>query len=256
MTTAHPLIEVELDPENPAQYFACCGLFELAAMFGEVVESAFDYDSNRPRKARFSLIDSALSLSELMRKLKGAQASTLADSGEAPVTLHFVGGATFTLDWWLEADRSGKSRFKLWAGQQTTLKSLVQPMLANLSEEADGSLFTTSKIPMSGRFGLDPRSAWNTLDFGSSVNEQGLDAYTFPAVEMLAAVGLQGFRPKSGADRNTHSYRLWRNVLPLAVARAVVSDAFAVSGQTFSFTVEKRSGAYSCFAFAHPTQGA
>lgn len=249
-------IKVELDPENPAQFFACCGLFELAAMFGEGVEAAFDYDQTQPRKARFQLINSTKYLSDLIKNLKTVEATVLEDSGEAPVILKFTGGAVLILDWWLEADRSGKSRFKLWAGQQTTLKSLTQPMLSKLPDNADALLFTTSREPMSGRFGLDPRSAWNTLDFGSSVNEQGRDAYTFPAAEMLAAIGLQGFRPKAGENRNNYAYRLWQKPLPLVVARAVVADAIPVAGQTFSFTVEKRSGAYSSFAFANPTQGA
>lgn len=256
MTNPATSIEIELDPQNPAQFFACCGMFELAVMFGSGVEAAFVYDPTQPRRACFQLINSPEPLGGLMRILKNAQATAPEDSGEAPVTLHFAGGAVLTLDWWLEADRSGKSRFKLWAGQQTTLKSLVQPMLEKLPDEADAFLFTTSKEPMSGRFGLDPRSAWNTLDFGSSVNEQGRDAYTFPAAEMLAAIGLQGFRPKSGDNRNTYAYRLWHKPLPLVVARAVVADAIPLAGQTFSFTVEKRSGAYSCFAFANPTQGA
>lgn len=256
MTQPATSIEIELDPQNPAQFFACCGVFELAAMFGAGVEAAFVYDPTKPRRAYFQLINSPEPLGGLMRNLKNAQATAPEDSGEAPVTLHFAGRAVLTLDWWLEADRSGKSRFKLWAGQQTTLKSLVQPMLEKLPDEADALLLTTSKEPMSGRFGLDPRSAWNTLDFGSSVNEQGRDAYTFPAAEMLAAIGLQGFRPKSGANRNIYAYRLWHKPLPLVVARAVVADTIPVAGQTFSFTVEKRSGAYSCFAFANLTQGA
>lgn len=253
--TTYP-IEIELDPQNPAQFFACCGVFELAAMYGENVEAAFDYDPTLPRKAHFRLVNSTKPMSDLIKNLKTVKANAQEVSGEAPVTLHFADGAVLILDWWLKPDRSDKSNIKLWAGQQTTLKSLVQPMLAKLPDETDAFLFTTRKEPMSGRFGLDPRSAWNTLDFGSSVNEQGRDAYTFPAAEMLAAIGLQGFRPKAGANRNTYAYRLWHKPLPLVVARAVVASAIPVAGQTFSFTVEKRSGAFSCFTFANPTQGA
>lgn len=255
MTKAQPLIEVELDPENPAQFFACCGLFELAAMFGVGVEAAFDYAPSQPRNACFRLIDSALSLNELMTKLKEAKASTLEDSGEAPVTLHFSGGATFTLDWWLLPDRSEKSPIKLWAGRQQTLRDLVEPMLKTIGNDLDKSILDQN-VPMKGRFGFDPRSSWNTRDFGSSPDAQNARVLTYSITEILAAIGLQGFRANSGNVRKKFAYRLWRDFVPLSVARAAAAGVTPISGQTFSFTVEKRSGAYSCFAFAHPTQGA
>ncbi len=250
-------IELHLDPENPAQFFACCGLFELAALFGqeitEGVEAVFEYDRHRPRRALFRLHHSPKELNDLIRLLKTSKPNATEKSGEAPVTLKFTDAIDLTLDWWLEPDRSRKSRLKLWAGQQTSL-SLVTTMLAALPDEAAADLFDANKIPMSGRFGLDPRSAWNALDFGSSINEQGRDAYTYPATEILAACGLQGFRPRSGENRNTYGYRLWTTPLPLVVARAAVQGALSVPGQDFAFPIEKRSGAYSYFAFAHPTK--
>lgn len=252
-------IDLHLDPENPAQFFACCGVLELAAIFSEPnghgVEAVFEYDRRQPRRALFRLYHSAKPLTELIAILKAAKATAPEQSGEAPVTLRLADAVDMTLDWWLEPDRSRKSRLKLWAGQQTSL-TLVTTMLAALPDEADANLFLANKVPMSGRFGLDPRSAWNTLDFGSSVNEQGRDAYTFPAAETLAAIGLQGFRPQSGESRTSYSYRIWSTLLPPVVARAAVQAAIPIPGQGFVFSIEKRSGAYSCFAYAQPTQGA
>lgn len=251
-------IELEVDPENPAQFFACCGVFELAALLGDrqgpTAEAAFEYDPHRPRCARFRVWNASHGLPELLQALKVAQVEAPEASGEASVTLRLADAIALTLDWWLLPDRSQKSRLKLWAGQQTT-QSLVATMLAALPDEADAAVFETNKVPMSGRFGLDPRSAWNTLDFGSSVNEQGRDAYTFPAAETLAAVGLQGFRPHRTEDRSAFGYRLWTVPLSPVAARAAVQGAMPVAGRSFRFPIEKRSGAYSCFAYAHPTQG-
>lgn len=253
------LIELSLDPENPAQFFACCGIFELASLFcgsnAKGVEAAFDYDRLQPQHALFRLHHSPKGLSELVQLLKAAQPSAPERSGEAPVTLRLAELVDFNLDWWLEPDRFSKSRFKLWAGQQTSL-TLVATMLGALPDGADANMLETNKVPMSGRFGLDPRSAWNALDFGSSVNEQKRDAYTFPLTETLAAVGLQGFRPKrNGGTRNSYSYRLWTSPLPPVVARAATQGAMPVSGQGFTFSIEKRSGAYSYFTYAQPIQG-
>jgi len=150
----------------------------------------------------------------------------------------------------MKPERNIKSSFKLWAGQQKTIK-LIEDMLT-----ADwGSLDHTvleHRLPMSGRFGLDPRSAWNTLDFGSSPNTQNREAYTYPATEMLAAVGLQGFRPRATGNRS-FSYRFWDKPLSLIAARAAISGALPTIGSTgFAFKVKNRSGSYSNFTFAQP----
>ncbi|MDX9785158.1 MAG: hypothetical protein RBT11_00125 [Desulfobacterales bacterium] len=254
MTNSQPSIHLDLNPQNPAQFFACCGVFELAAMFANDASASFHYDLFQPYKADFELSYASKTLCEIVTLVKQATPTAIEESGEAPVTLNLSTESSLLLDWWLKPDRSGKSRFKLWAGNQTTA-GLVRTMLAALPDDADNTLFSANKKPMSGRFGLDPRSAWNTLDFGSSVNEQGRDAYTFPAAEMLSAIGLQGFRPRRHHVRTRYKYYLWSKPLHVAAARAAVAGALPIAGQLFSFTVEKRSGAYSCFSFAKPIQG-
>lgn len=251
MNITQDIVRIELDPQNPAQFFACCGVFEIAALHGERATASFLYDWQYPRQADFVLAHSSMTLGEIVGIVQNSAVSTPEESGEAPVLLQFASKNSLLLNWWLEHDQSGKSRLKLWAGQQTTI-NLVKSMLAVLPDEADSAIFNTNKRPMSGRFGLDPRSAWNTLDFGSSINEQGRDAYTFPATEMLAAIGLQGFRPRNGMKQNTFSYHLWSLPLPIVAARAAVAGALPVAGQSFGFTKEKRSGAYACFSFANP----
>jgi len=254
MTGRQQPIKLELDPQNPAQFFACCGVFELAAMFSTDVVADFAYDPRQPRKASFRLANSSKKLSELLQAVKNCTVTAPEESGEAPVTLRFSDGASLTLDWWLLPDRSGKSRFKLWAGQQTT-SNLAIKMKGALAVTDDATLFSSNKVPMKGPFGLDPRSTWNTLDFGYSANEQGQDTYIFPAVEMLAAIGLQCFRPKNGETRNIFSYRLWRLPISLASARAVAAGTIPTFGQTLSFAVENRSGSVFFFTFANPNQG-
>ena len=62
---------------------------------------------------------------------------------------------------------------------------------------ADKTLFTNT-VGMTGRFGFDPRSSWDTLNTGYSPNDQGEEVDSYPATELLAAIGLQTFPPLAG----------------------------------------------------------
>lgn len=253
MNELHQIVEVEIDPLNPAQVFACCGILELLAARNPAVTACFKRHPTQYRRASFELYGvTSLGLKETLKALKRAQITTTEGfaPGEAPVELDVPNIYKMTLDWWLVPERTAKSRLKLWAGQQSTIK-LVQDMLGVDWGDLDKN-FLMYRLPMSGRFGLDPRSAWNTLDFGSSPNTQNTEVFTYPAAEMLAAVGLQGFRPRA-SRKQEFIYRLWERPLPVLSARAAVSGALPDGiHQAFSFQVEKRSGSYSCFAFAQP----
>lgn len=253
MNDISTFVQIEIDPLNPAHVFACCGLLELMTVMNSMALASFKYDTRRFRNASFRL-DGAnkAAFSDILtafKKTKPVATNGFSD-GEAPVILDIPGICKLTLDWWMVPERNKKSSFKLWAGQQTTIK-LVQDML-----EADWGCLDQGvleyRLPMSGRFGLDPRSAWNALDFGSSPNTQNREAYTYPVTEMLAAVGLQGFRPRSTGNRG-FSYRLWNQPLSLVAARAAVSGALPTAGNSvFAFKVKNRSGSYSSFTFAQP----
>jgi CRISPR-associated protein Csx14 len=245
-------LRFEIDPLNPAQFFACCGILELLSAKAPDVSANFTLEENQLRRASFILTGSdGTALADTLAALKNAKAVSENgfNGGEAPVTLEIPETSKLTLDWWLVPERKYKSSFKLWAGQQTTLK-LVRDML-----DADwgdlGNDVLSFRLPMSGRFGLDPRSAWNALDFGSSPNTQNRDAFTYPVAEMLAAVGLQGFRP-TAKGRRSFSYCLWELPLPLVPARAAAAGALSCGSREYAFNVEKRSGSYSCFTFAQP----
>lgn len=258
MSDALPSVTIRLDPLNPAQFFACCGLLELLSARNKNTLACFGHNPQQSRRASFTLhsID-ASQLSAAMSALKEAKITASADfaGGEAPVQITIRDVGTIVLDWWLSLERDEKSDLKLWAGNQTTQK-LVQDML---TAEWGGDMTAAFeyRLPMSGRFGLDPRSAWNTLDFGCSLNEEvkrrdGKNAYTYPATEMLAAIGLQGFRP-SQQTRKGFLYSLWSSPLPLVVARAAAAGALPTTANyEFEFEVAKRSGSYSYFTFAEP----
>ncbi|HEX7551266.1 MAG TPA: hypothetical protein VF579_11905 [Candidatus Methylomirabilis sp.] len=246
---------ITLDPLNPAQFLACCGLFELLGRQRPDVPTQFQYDPFTPSRATFAV--SGMDMGEVLAGLaavKTARVNAVPDfsGGEAPVRMVLADGGSIELDWWLVPTRTDKSPFKLWAGQQTTTK-LVQDMRDALPDALDERLLDF-RSPMSGRFGFDPRSAWTALDFGSSPNTQGRDAYTYPVTELLAAVGLQGFRLRQ-IGRREYAYWLWTVPLPLVAARAAGGGALAEArGPAFRFEIVKRNKSYSAFTYGQPLQ--
>jgi CRISPR-associated protein Csx14 len=151
-------VRIEIDPLNPAQFFACCGILELLSERSPDVLARFAYQENQFRKVTFVLSGvGEVALTGMLTALRNSKAisTTGFNGGEAPVALEIPGTCNLTLDWWLVPERNIKSKFKLWAGQQTTLK-LVQDMLGadwgNLGNDV-----LAFRLPMSGRFGLDPR---------------------------------------------------------------------------------------------------
>lgn len=248
-------VRFELDPLDPAQCFACCGLFELAAMRQRDVLSRFVGDF-RSRRIELELTGLGVAeVAEIIAALKQADASAVEGfaAGEAPVRIVIPGLGSITLDWWLLPDRSQKSNFKLWAGKQTTLNSLIIPMLREIPLDVSCG-FLYAKNPMSGRFGIDPRSSWNSLDFGSSPDSQGIDVYTYIATELLAAIGLQGFRPRA-LGRKGFAYNLWQQNLDLPIARCAISGVLPeLNFFRYRFSISKRSNSYSAFDFSQPSE--
>lgn len=245
MNTRNPSFSVPVDVTNPGQFFACCGLLELAYRLWRDAEGWFEQDvfhlyvpkeSNNPRNT----IVSELCNSELESD------ETLADSKIAAVLLRSF---SFTVDWWIDM-KGNKTPLKLWAGRQTSKQIIetLQSAIKNIETLSTEELFQVA-CPLTRRFGVDPRAAWNALDVGFSPNEQSMKVATFPAVELLAAVGLQGFRPAK-INRERFHYATWSIPLPAVVARVaslgILPEQYV---QKYRFGIAQR-GSYKGFDYA------
>jgi CRISPR-associated protein Csx14 len=247
-------LRISLDPLNPGQFFACCGLFELIHLEERGALARFDVDASRPRTAEF-LVETSLDLKTMLGRLRTAKAEFPDGKIEAAIRPAAIpyNGCALTLDWWLDEFREKAVNLKCWAGQVTT-GNLFSELLPLLGEEGSGLDLFTRPAMTKAKFGVDPRSAWNTLDFGFSPNEQGKDAATFPAVEILAAIGLQDFRPKVERRKGIF-YSLWQNPLPAPVARLAFRSPWpGLSYRGFSFEIAKRGQSYKYFTFAKETE--
>src|SRR5262249_50899820 len=143
-----------------------------------------------------------------------------------------------------------------WSGQQTSLQIwlALQEALAEQLNVIDSDQFEglfSHRVMLSGRFGFDPGAAWNALDVGFSPNEQKLQVASSPSVELLAAVGIQRFRPSMADDRQSFVYATWGRPLAPSVAAAAASGMITVPPtQCFCGRVVSR-GSYA--ALGHST---
>jgi hypothetical protein len=240
-----PTITVNVDVTNPGQFFACCGLLELAGRLWPGAEGWF-------RENRFFVACGgtlAELLSTLVRDLPKEITRLQCNGLEikpiiAALTFSFDGGTTevITLDAWtkIQSIRGTTSvianrPWNLWSGQQTSfgiwraLRDVLASQLSKMNSNDLQDIFN-QRLFQKGRFGFDSGPAWNALDAGFSPNEQDMMVDSSAAVELLAAVGLQRFRPIVSDDFESFTYATWTRPLDPSIAAAAMCGA--VSGQT------------------------
>jgi len=272
MTRPEPNITVKVDVTNPGQFFACCGLLELADRLwpGAEVIGAFTpprFDRSQFRIWSKRAIDTQTIVAALCRSKRLAvkpfqpvkkDGKLVKDISKiTPIELRLAidncmanEPISVRLSWWLD-ELAGEQRdhFKLWSAHVSS-EGLIADMVNAIQLERlnDDNVFEHS-APMSRRIGLDVRSSWNRLDEGFSPNNQGLKVETYPATELLAAIGLQHFVPVEG---DGYAYLCWTERLPAVVARAAVCGCVEVpSAPWYRIQVEAR-GKFKYFTKASP----
>lgn len=264
MTPLDPTVCVRVDLRNPGQFLACCGLLELADRLWGGAEGWFD------RTGTFRVAPLLPEREGQRRDLIGLLETLLAAPFEAVLSVRNLSVpaiiaplrlelGTHPDDWlWLSfwmrlrADRNEVlpigTRWQLWAGQQTPLRlwrDLREALIGLLPRiVAEPERVFAHRRPGGGRFGYDPGPAWNALDAGFSPNEQKMEVASSPAVEMLAAVGLQRFRPEVSGEG--FLYAPWSQRLAPACAALVATSAGAYRAQIVS------RGQYGALSMAIP----
>lgn len=254
MTQVESNIVLDVDLCNPGQFFACCGVLELASRLWPESEGWF-----RGEEFHVAMHVEAKEapLVTIVRRIREADPLVApapdADAFDEKIAPLMLRPFDVRLDWWLRPGGVAEADavFKLWSGQQkpSRIFSDLHQCVRRMPAEAGRDLLSTRE-PMTGRFGFDPGAAWEALDVGFSPNEQGFAVLTAPATEILAAVGLQGFRPLREALRAL-GYAVWAVPLPVAAARAAASGA--LGGRCFRFSVVNR-GKYKAFGFAEEAE--
>lgn len=259
MSNAATEIGIPVDLPNPGQFFACCGLLELAARLwpGAVVCGQFE-----PRRFVLKATGVDLSLPTLLGEFARADFVQLDPRDKTASRLHILSPFNLRLDWWRKpeggVDLGGDGHLKTWAGRQhgPTIFRLMKQAAGNatlLGSPLDYSegLFDsrggkTNKKTISP-FYFDSRREGTSLDVGFSPDEQNMSVEAYPAVESLALVGLQRFRPYTddGTQPRSFVYTAWAEPLPATTASATVCGTVGVrSCGRFRFTKPSRGGEY------------
>ncbi|XZE22237.1 hypothetical protein SH449x_002156 [Pirellulaceae bacterium SH449] len=272
MKTATPSFSVNVDPTNPGQFFACCGMLELADRLWPGAEGWFAQAGREfcigcegTLKGVLNFLVETPPREVLRIKTNNLEVRPIV----APLAFSFDGGKTegLVLDAWTRvvirkgaAQVEGQPPWNFWSGQQTSLgiwNGLRAALVKQLKSITSSTDPFSDRLFQGGRFGFDCGPAWNALDVGFSPNEQGMEVESSPLVELLAAVGVQRFRPVMNDDRDGFDYFTWHYPFSPNVAAAAMAGAIReLTTQRFRVSVISR-GQYAALskAFSLQTSG-
>lgn len=110
----------------------------------------------------------------------------------------------------------------------------------------------TRRLFQKGRYGFDPGPAWNALDVGFSPNEQGIEVESSAVVELLAAIGIQRFRPVMNDRKDGFDYFTWHRAYAPAIAAAAMAGQIK-DRQSLRFRTSVISrGQYAALSLSFP----
>jgi len=254
---------VRVDVLNPGQFFACCGLLELAHRLWPGAEGWFE--SERFHIAAPNADDDAFAV--LLRQLCDADLCSDGDDDDPKISPLRLGKPfELRLDWWQDDDGVG-GMLKTWAGQQSVLR-IADAMKNAIAPEPDERILDHSRVVTAPAnrskvvepFYFDARRFAHPLDIGFSLDVQDAETAAYPAVELLCLIGLQRFRPRPERnDKRTFIYSVWLTPLPPCVASAAACDGIPADQQfqRFRFRLLFRDDQkrYKAFGFATPMGG-
>lgn len=221
MNTPQSSFSVNVDVTNPGQFFACCGLLELAHRLWPGAEGWFGEGSfSLATLGKQNILPMDL-LDLLIRCDVDLASERASDPKTAPLELGPP--ISMRLDWWLKDD--GKPNlFKTWAANASAQQMFCKwrrPLKENLATfAADTEHLLAVTTRQQGSYGFDSELGWDALNVGFSLNEHaGLKQLpTHPAVELLGAIGLQRFFPVFKEKEQVVEYVTWRAPLNASVA--------------------------------------
>ncbi len=290
MSSPTPTITIPVDVTNPGQFFACCGLLELADRLWPEAEGWFAdeiFCLIGTQWMNFTgLMDSIVqarvlntmtpvqvarleALSSMTRKdrekspnLEGEKKVLEALRREAPIVLD--GKAHLRIDWFGD-DSAGGARFKTWAGQQSVL-NITQAMhtgLASIPDLCESTVWSNARaIGVPFNFDSDLGGQGSALDIGFSFDPLAgneatrIEGSCKPALELLCFVGLQRFRPREVKGENRFVYTAWNQPLPPSVAAAAACQSIQLSAaRSYEFRLLYRTKYLKSFLPAQPFQG-
>jgi CRISPR-associated protein Csb3 len=256
-TTSEAAIHVSVDPTNPGQFFACCGLLELADRLWEGAEGWFEagrfcFKTNGTGASLPTLLNAVKEIC-LAEDESGTEAEENEEDAESDgkertsSSLRIVSPVALFLDWWV--DKSVKT----WAGSMNERKiflamcGAIDPQNTDPFNQCEVVLDSIAPAePASGNqkkqlkkrepFYFDARRGASALsiDIGFSADSLKVSTVAYPVVEAMAFIGLQRCRPKPTDAPRVFDYFVWSTPLPVSVAPLAVCGLIG-KGDGFRF---------------------
>ncbi len=224
------------NPANPGHYFACCGLFELAARLSPSALAWFAQDSDTG-KWQFHLAKT-LPLAALLGEITAAEITALDSDDRTASPLQIGIPFNVRLDWWKTAARD-TTALKVWAGTMECPR-IARAMQDSVKTAAGAAHFVSEELLFNTRIAYDTENPTNKVepfyfdanrgpnahsrDVGFATNDLKLETLAAPAVELFTLVGLQRVipAPVPRMPRN-FDYRLWARPLPVSLLPTAVN---------------------------------
>lgn len=226
-------IRINVDPTNPGQFFACCGVLELADRLWQGAEGWF--------VGREFCITANGDLTNLVRAISNTELVQLdsEDDTSSPIEIRSP-FRTLRLDWWHD-ERAGVKELKVWAGTMESVR-IARAMLQAMRDEKFRSpdLFNVGLIAYAPDnpekkvepYYFDARRGPNahSRDVGFSPNDLQMTTTAFPAVELLCLVGLQRCLPAKTKQPRVYDYFTWAQPISPPLLPAVGGGEVTLPG--------------------------
>ncbi len=220
MTEPAHTIRIRVDVTNPGQFFACCGLLELAARLTPNALGCFE--------PGWFVISEGPTLEVLVKRIVAAELKQLDPNDRTASPIQISEPFGLRLDWWKSGDKTS-SDLKVWAGTMESFRIARAMQHAMRAPE-----FTTFDILNVGMVAFDPDDSEKKVepfyfdarrgpnahsrDVGFAPNDLGMTTIASPAVELLCLIGLQRVRPVTTGKPRIFDYHTWSVPLPPALA--------------------------------------
>lgn len=253
MKSASASFSVNVDPTNPGQFFACCGMLELADRLWPGAEGWFERDGRK-----FHLACGEHTLAELLHAIGNIRLqSSLGDDGlkrlgtllsaakdslsnqdrndkERLQKLWRVERVSLSspfnmaLDWWWD-EASGVTLLKTWAAKQLVLE-IARPLVMAIRDidwsqrGIENCLSTTARIAgLPFYFDAENNTQNTPRDFGVATADVKLAPNDRPLIETLTFIALQRYRPSRSQSPDLIQYATWQTPLTPCVAAAIAT---------------------------------
>jgi hypothetical protein len=233
MSNREPTIRVNVDVTNPGQFFACCGLLELADRLWDGAEGWFE--------GRAFWIAANSNLSDLIRAVSTAELIQVDpdDNTSSAIRIEKPFRA-IQLDWWQD-DRAGGKQLKVWAGTMESVR-IARAMQQAIRDDR----FRSPNLLDVGLVAYDPGNPEKKVepyyfdarrgpnahshDIGFSPNDLQMTTTAFPAVELLCLVGLQRCLPARTKQPRVYDYFTWAKPLMPELLPPVITGELSLPG--------------------------